>query len=469
MLPYFGYDLPGMVPERFGPDSLLATDSLFWHGAPVYSPDFQGMHWGGYHKYPDRHAVELFFIKGKFGQWTSFGHPSFADTTVGENNPFFSQGGDTLYFLSRRPGGFIFMTTRTPVGWSQPVPLNIPLPPNAYPGWQFSVAKNGNVYFEIWGDNGHEPPDLYISRYENGIYQDPVNMGSIINSAYNEIMPYIDPDERYLLYSSNRPGGYGLHDAYVSFKRHDSTWTKPVNMGAGINSASEDGYPSISPDGLVMFFKSWRSGDLGYNPYWVSSAVIDSIEVQVPTQLQNFAARYREKGIELTWQITDGEEDLEFTVLRSRNGSRDYLELDGLSIKRRDQTFYCVDRDIESGYTYRYRVDVKDEQGRRYLFETETITIPDSDPILHQNYPNPFNPSTVISFFLPNRDQVNLSIYSLSGELIQTLVDGRLDQGFKEYNWRGTDSAGNPVSSGLYFYRLQVGKRALARKMILLK
>lgn len=273
---YFGQDPPGLFPVRFGPDSLLATDSFFWHGAPVFSPDLRELYWAYYVIHPGYQQTELFYMKVEGDHWTSPEHPSFADLNYGENNPYFSPGGDSLYFLSRRPGGFIFRVVRTPIGWAPPVPVNIPLSAADSPGWQFAVAKNGNVYFEIWKNYGATPPDLYVSKLVGGVYQIPVSLGSAINSDYNEIMPYIDPDERYIMFDSNRPGGYGLHDVYLSFKDGDG-WTEPVTLGPQFNSATEDGWPFISPDGLYFFFVTTRAGDLGFNPYWASSAVIDSL------------------------------------------------------------------------------------------------------------------------------------------------------------------------------------------------
>ncbi|UCG53025.1 MAG: choice-of-anchor D domain-containing protein [Candidatus Latescibacterota bacterium] len=88
---------------------------------------------------------------------------------------------------------------------------------------------------------------------------------------------------------------------------------------------------------------------------------------------------------------------------------------------------------------------------------------------LYQNHPNPFNPSTTISFTLPERGKTRLSVYNIEGSLVATLVDGTLGEGFKQVTWDGKDSHGNQVSTGVYFYRLTSGKRALTRKMVFLK
>jgi hypothetical protein len=88
---------------------------------------------------------------------------------------------------------------------------------------------------------------------------------------------------------------------------------------------------------------------------------------------------------------------------------------------------------------------------------------------LEQNVPNPFNPSTSIKIGLPADARVELSIYDSGGRLVRTLVDGRLAAGFRSVTWDGTDDTGTRVSSGVYFYRLEVGGETITRKMVLLK
>ena len=68
--------------------------------------------------------------------------------------------------------------------------------------------------------------------------------------------------------------------------------------------------------------------------------------------------------------------------------------------------------------------------------------------------PNPFNPSTTISFALSKREKASLSVYSIEGKLVASLIDDTLDAGFKEVTWHGKDARGNQVSTGVYFYRV---------------
>ena len=83
---------------------------------------------------------------------------------------------------------------------------------------------------------------------------------------------------------------------------------------------------------------------------------------------------------------------------------------------------------------------------------------------LNQNYPNPFNPVTNIKFSLPENQKVSLGIYSVTGRLVETLVNENRVAGFHTIQWNAGRHA-----SGVYFYRLDAGVNSKTQKMILLK
>jgi hypothetical protein len=85
------------------------------------------------------------------------------------------------------------------------------------------------------------------------------------------------------------------------------------------------------------------------------------------------------------------------------------------------------------------------------------------------NYPNPFNPSTLISFELATRQNAELSIYTVDGRLVTTLLSGLLDAGTHRVMWDGRDTGGRAVASGLYLYNLRHEGGALMGKMALTK
>ncbi|MBN2088883.1 VCBS repeat-containing protein [candidate division KSB1 bacterium] len=97
--------------------------------------------------------------------------------------------------------------------------------------------------------------------------------------------------------------------------------------------------------------------------------------------------------------------------------------------------------------------------------------LPDSFE-LYANFPNPFNSHTLIQYFLPEADRVNLTIYNMLGQRVKTLIRGEaLEGGFYEYFWDGSNEAGESVASGIYFYHFNCEKAHFSRirKMVLVR
>ena len=105
------------------------------------------------------------------------------------------------------------------------------------------------------------------------------NLGATVNSPAWDASPCIAPDESYLIFTSERPGGYGYSDLYIAYKKEDGNWTIPINMemkSYGINRKnSATGDASLSPDGRFLFFS--RNGDI----YWIRIKIIDDIKKEV--------------------------------------------------------------------------------------------------------------------------------------------------------------------------------------------
>ena len=88
---------------------------------------------------------------------------------------------------------------------------------------------------------------------------------------------------------------------------------------------------------------------------------------------------------------------------------------------------------------------------------------------LSQNAPNPFNPETIISYSLPQSEQVKLVIYNVLGQEIRTLVNAFQPAGRYRVVWNSKDDFGRSVSSGIYFYQITAGEFLDTRKMLILK
>jgi hypothetical protein len=85
--------------------------------------------------------------------------------------------------------------------------------------------------------------------------------------------------------------------------------------------------------------------------------------------------------------------------------------------------------------------------------------------ILNQNYPNPFNPVTTLRYDLPEQSDVTITIYNMLGRKVKTLVNSTQDAGFKSVIWDATNYQGNPVSAGVYLYKIQAGEYISTKKI----
>jgi hypothetical protein len=149
--------------------------------------------------------------------------------------------------------------------------------------------------------------------------------------------------------------------------------------------------------------------------------------------------------------------------VKGRGG--EYRQIAAPGIAREGLTFTFRDAGFDPGTAYRYRVDVTDDEGARVLFETSQLMTPALPLGLDQNFPNPFNPSTAIAYYLPRDSKVALEVYDVSGRLVASLVERAEKKGRHSVSWNGKDETGSSVGSGVYFYRLTVGKETVSKKM----
>ncbi|MFA7420406.1 MAG: hypothetical protein WCZ90_12045 [Melioribacteraceae bacterium] len=271
---YLGQTAPGMVPTKFIPNDLFRPSETTWwyHGSPVFSPDGNEMY---FVKYSNVNGAQIWFTKSINGQWTAPQRASFS-TSRFDNNPLFSTSNDTLYFSSQRGGSAIFRVTRTAMDWTAPTAINIPYPNGYGTGNEFFITRNKTIYFALEALTAGGKRDIYKSRLVNGQYTQPESLGLPINTIEAEDIGYVDPDERFILYCGVKTSGFGYHDLYISSKNTNGSWNTPKHFETPINSANEDIAPYITPDGKYFFFNTWRTGDTGYTPYWADVKILDS-------------------------------------------------------------------------------------------------------------------------------------------------------------------------------------------------
>lgn len=162
-----------------------------------------------------------------------------------------------------------------------PAPELLPAPINQFRDQYFPVltADNKSLIFTVQRNperTGQENEDVFISTVgADGTFGAPQSISPNINSRENEGTATISGDGNTLVFTScGRPGGVGSCDLYIS-RRRGNQWTAPRNLGLLVNSKAWDSQPSLSADGRTLYFSSERGGGLGGNDLYVSTLGAD--------------------------------------------------------------------------------------------------------------------------------------------------------------------------------------------------
>ena len=217
-----------------------------------------------------------------------FGNPTSLGPTVNSSayewDPHISPDGLSLYFKSYRPGGFgsadIWVTTRKTKKdlWDTSVNLG-PIINSSYNEGAPDISADGlSLYFISGRPGGSGSWDIWMTtrKSKDDPWGTPVNLGPKVNSSSLENGPSISSDCLSLYFSSridtaDRPG-FGSHDIWVTTRKtKDEPWGTPVNLGPTVNSSALEGGPSVSLDGLSLYFNSDRPGGFGKRDIWVTT------------------------------------------------------------------------------------------------------------------------------------------------------------------------------------------------------
>jgi hypothetical protein len=169
--------------------------------------------------------------------------------------------------------------------WSEPVNLGADINSPSVDGGP-ALSRDGlSLYFHSNRPGGFGGFDIYVSERASvsAPWGTPQNLGPVVNSdALLEATPALSRDEHWLFFQSDRAGGFGQSDLWASYRvnTHDNfAWQTPVNLGPIVNSASPDGGPSFFENDAsgppMLFFTSSRPGGLGGNDLYVSTLTAD--------------------------------------------------------------------------------------------------------------------------------------------------------------------------------------------------
>jgi Tol biopolymer transport system component len=261
---------PDTIPQVFA-KGIISTP-VRREGAIAFAPDMHQI----YFTTSDSTGVaimEMSYVDEKWQQPKLWAHSNMATSS----EAFVTPDGKHLYFISNRHApdakgsGRIWRSAKVNGAWSSPKMLE--WNPNTDKGiWFPSVSDKGTIFFGAYLDSigNYGKSDLYM--YSSGKI---TNLGDVINSPGEEWDPYISPDESYLLFESDRPGGYGNTDIYISFKTKEG-WGKPINLGSTINTNAYEVAARVSPDGRYIFFD--RPFKKEQDIHWMKATVIERLK-----------------------------------------------------------------------------------------------------------------------------------------------------------------------------------------------
>ena len=204
-----------------------------------------------------------------------------------EGCPFISPDGKSLYMASDRPGGFggldIWVSSRASVndGWGEPVNLGEPVN-SASNDFCPTIARDGHtLYFVSNRPGGCGGSDIYVSRSRPHGWDTPVNLGCALNSDADEFSPFPVNEAGsgpVLYFSSNRAGGFSaevegavIGDFDLYISQFRGGIFGPAVLVPGVNTAADDSQPNLSRDDLEMYFFSTRPGGFGGPDLYVAA------------------------------------------------------------------------------------------------------------------------------------------------------------------------------------------------------
>lgn len=200
------------------------------------------------------------------------------NTPFNEYSPLISGDGNTLIFTSnrtddekaRRTGTNyedIYITHKTSGGWEAPKKISSNIN-QKYNDAAASLSPDGKTLFLYYEEGAG---DIYTSVLENGEWSKPAPLNKNINTAlFWETSASMSADGKKLYFASNRPGGIGELDIYVSEMTAKGEWGKAVNLGPAINTPENEDAPFIHPDGVTLYFSSDGHPTLGNSDIYVS-------------------------------------------------------------------------------------------------------------------------------------------------------------------------------------------------------
>ncbi len=187
-------------------------------------------------------------------------------------------GGRVLYFTTTRNGNQdVYSTSKGDAQWSRAASVGNALNSRADEGGT-AITPDGKwmIFTGCNRSDGYGDCDLYMAENIGGSWTNVRNLGSRINSSAWESQPSISPDGSVLFFASDREGGRGGTDIWMSQRRSDGSWEAPMNPGPRVNTGGDEAAPGIAADNRTLYFSSNAHPGIGgfdiYRTIWSDGA-----------------------------------------------------------------------------------------------------------------------------------------------------------------------------------------------------
>ncbi|HXB39775.1 MAG TPA: OmpA family protein, partial [Bacteroidia bacterium] len=175
-----------------------------------------------------------------------------------------ADGQEILIYKDDMGDGNIYSTSLKGSVWTVPKKLNAHINSKSWEPSAFITADGNTLYFTSDRPGGFGGRDIYKSqKNSHGEWGKATNLGSSVNTKYDEDAPYLHPDGVTLYFSSNGHKTMGGFDIFESNLLSDDKWSEPVNVGYPINSTGDDVFYVVSPDKKIAYYTSMREGGFG--------------------------------------------------------------------------------------------------------------------------------------------------------------------------------------------------------------
>jgi outer membrane protein OmpA-like peptidoglycan-associated protein len=188
-------------------------------------------------------------------------------------NPVFSGNDSVIIYMADKPFySAILMSQRSGERWSDPVILNVDLGSDGdcYPT---SLSFDGKELYLV--KKNYSEADIYVSRFSKGHWTKIEKLNGNINTEYYESHACVSANGRKLFFTSDRPGGYGAMDIWVSEKSKGGDWEQSRNLGPEVNSFYSEETPYITNDEKKLFFSSQGHATMGGYDIFISALLPD--------------------------------------------------------------------------------------------------------------------------------------------------------------------------------------------------